>query len=436
MQTEKGKDLIQRHLDTAIAESELKRIKLFLGTLVLGFLIMSFNFFAVKNTTNFFSNDFTKFLIVGWFLIFILYESITLIMAQSFIKREVVVPFMLKVANVAFEAIMPSLLLALLCQWESSAIFLDSPLIFFYVIIIVTSSLNLDVRLAMTTGLVTSGGYFLVTVMAINIFDQQQHSLHFPPILYGVRSVFMFIASLGAVFVAREFKSREVNLYELLSDKDQIRGLLTQQVSLEVADTLISDNFSSKKHVVTILFLDVRGFSIFAELHSPQEVNTFQNALIGPMISIVRDNGGIVNQIMGDGIMATFGVREADLDHSANALNAAILMLKKVSQLVEENEIPNTKVGIGLHRGEVIMSNIGNAFRKQFSVSGNTVNIAARLEQLNKEYDSELIISQAVLEHVEASNVEFADLGEVQIRNIEEKIALYKLHGHPYSSEV
>ena len=430
MKTGKNIDLIQRHLDVAIAQSEFKRIKLFLGILILGFLLMCFNLFVVKNTTVFFTNSFTKYSIVAWFLVFIAYEALAAVMANRFLKKKIVVPIWLKVANVVFEAAMPSFLLILLCSLEFSAIFLDSPLLFFYLIIIVTSSLHLDVKLTLATGLVSSIGYLVVTVWAISSFDAEQQELNFPMILYVARGIFMLFISMAAVFVAQEFKNREVNMFGLLTDKRQIQSLLTQQVSLEVADTIISDNFSSKKHAVTILFLDVRDFSAFAEGHSPTEVNAFQNDLLGPMISIVRQNGGFVNQIMGDGIMATFGVRETDLDHSANALNASILMLKKVDQLVLKNTLPATKIGIGIHRGDVILGNIGNQFRKQFSVSGNTVNIAARLEQLNKVYQSELIISEAVLEHVEANNVEFVELGEVQIRNIEKRIVLYKLHRH------
>jgi len=420
-------DLVGRHLDIAIAQSEYKRIKFFIGALFLGLIIMLFNFFVIKETTSFFKYEYTKFLVVSWFVTFLTYEIIGYFIAGKFLRKKTVVPYFMKVGNVTIEAAFPGILLFVLCYVEHSVIFLDSPLMFFYFILIVISSLNLDRRLVMITGLVSAGGYLLVTIWAIASFDSTNQVLYFPPILYMARSMFMMIAALGSMFVASEIKKRALKSFEFIQQKNNIEMLFGQQVSKKVADALVSNNFISEKRVVSILFFDIRKFSVFAESKDPSEVIEYQNNIFSPLVKIINQFNGITNQIMGDGLMATFGAPALDDEHSENAIKAGLSILDKIRKMSETGIIPKTTVGIGIHRGSVVMGNIGNELRKQFSISGSTVIIAARLEQVNKDYNTQLLVSKELYENIDSSKYQLESIGKIKVRNIEKDIQVYKV---------
>ncbi len=423
--TSNSVDLTRREMDIAIAESEYKRIKFFIGTLLMGFLIMCFNFFVIKGTTLFFSHSYSKYIVVLWFLSFLLYEVIGYWIARYYLKKRIVVPGFMKIANVSVEAAFPSILLFALCYAEKSVIFLDSPLFFFYFILIGISSMNLEMRLGLLVGLVSAGGYLFVTLWSIHFYDKENTILHFPPVLYVARSIFMMIAAMGSVFVTNEIRRRTKLLFSLARQKNEIELLFGQQVSKKVVDALLLNNKSPVKHTVTILFLDIRNFSVFAERKEPEEVIAYQNKLFSPLIRIIHKYNGITNQIMGDGLMATFGAPIMDEDHADNALKAGLEILDKVKELSREGSIPPTAIGIGGHTGQVVMGNIGNELRKQFSISGTPVIIAARLEQANKEYGTQFLISKEMYQKLKAHPLE--SMGEIAVKNIEQPIPVYKV---------
>ena len=106
--------------------------------------------------------------------------------------------------------------------------------------------------------------------------------------------------------------------------------------------------------------------------------------------------------------MATFGAPVKDQDHTLKAVNSGLEMLEAIEKLVDQGIIPPTRVGIGVHTGQVITGNIGNEIRKQYSVSGTTVIIAARLEQLNKQLNTNFLVSKEVYEKVKGEDCSFS----------------------------
>ena len=149
------------------------------------------------------------------------------------------------------------------------------------------------------------------------------------------------------------------------------------------------------------MFLDIRGFTSWAEKRDPEEIIKFQNKVFGFMIDIVNDFNGNINQLLGDGFMATFGAPKTSGNDCQNALDAALKIITKLNKNIEAREIENTRIGIGLHAGYVVTGNVGTEMRKQYSITGNTVILASRLEQLNKEFGSQLIISKEVHDKLE-----------------------------------
>jgi adenylate cyclase len=355
------------------------------------------------------------------------YEIIMLLIVRFHIKRDKSLSNTLKIFNVFIEALLPGFFLFMLCLIESTPIFLDSPLFLFYFILIILSTLHLDIKLALLTGLLSALSYYIVTVWSISNFDPDFKTMHLHPFLYEFRSVIILAGGLCAVFVTNEIKKRNIKVSDLWKQKIEIEGLFGQQVSPQVAEALVKDQNQNHKNKVSILFLDVRNFSSFADQKDPQEVNSFQNNLFCPLIEIINSRNGIVNQILGDGFMATFGAPVKDKNHTTNAVLSGLEILDKIEELIEQGIIPQTKVGIGVHSGQVVTGNIGNEIRKQYSISGATVIIAARLEQLNKKLNTNFLVSKIVYDKVKELDLNFTKFKEIHIKGLENSFEVYQV---------
>ena len=193
--------------------------------------------------------------------------------------------------------------------------------------------------------------------------------------------------------LSKAYKALDQTKLELEGAEKRISRLLEQQVSPDIAQTLIEREPEIRRTVVTVMFLDIRNFTPKAEQMEPSALIAYQNCVFGFMIEIVNKYHGNINQFLGDGFMATFGAPKSYGNDAANAFRAAHEILQGLVSLNKENDIPQTEVGIGLNTGEVVAGNVGTDSRKQFSITGNTVIVAARLEQLNKQFGSSLILS-------------------------------------------
>lgn len=411
-------NLAERQMDIAVAKSEFKRIQLFILSLLIGLAIMLIQFFLVKGTTDFFVKPDTKYYVIGWFVIFITYEVIGFFLARSYLKKKIVLPSYMRIINVTVEALLPTALIFILNYREQTVIFLDTPLIFFYFILISISALNLEYRLSLIVGLVSAAGYFYVTFYATQHFDPEHLLLDFPVNLYYARSPFMLLAALGSTFVAFEIKKRQHVALNMKQKMDDIERLFDQQVSKEVAGLLLNDNFSSHRREVTIMFLDIRNYSQYAETHNPEEVIDFQNKFFSPILRIINQHKGITNQIMGDGLMASFGAPLADEHHAQQAYDASLAIMEKINEKIIQGDLPEIHFGIGLHTGDVVMGNIGNELRRQFSLSGTAVVIAARVEQANKEYNTQMLISKNTREQIDGRGLALISKGEIKMKNL------------------
>ena len=365
-------------------------------------------------------------MVIGWLSGFLLFEIISWRILSIYFKKKINLPNYIKSINIILEASFPGVLLFLLVTLEKSPIFLDSPLVFFYFILLSLAALNLQLIHTIILGVITTLSYFFVTIWAIYHYDSENLILHFPPVLYVARSFFMLMAFVGATLVAREFK-KWLNLsLDWRNKNKETERLFGQQVSGPIAQSLLKDNDLIKASKVSVMFMDIRGYSRFAEQKSPEEIIRFQNNFFNPIITIINENNGIVNQILGDGLMATFGAPVFDESHAQNAYTCALAIFDAIDIQIKERHIPPTKIGIGVHSGEVVMGNIGNELRKQFSISGHTVNIAARIEQANKEFESEFLISESTHTQIK-KDIDIKSIGYIKMKNISKRIQVFKV---------
>lgn len=230
---------------------------------------------------------------------------------------------------------------------------------------------------------------------------------------------FAVLITIATIFILVMYLSKNKKHKELTtaySDLDVVNGklekaeknlsnLLKQQVSPEIASALIQDKPQREEQFVAVMFLDIRGFTPMAEKLEPEALIDYQNKVFGFMIDIIQERHGNINQFMGDGFMATFG---APVSHGNDARNAYLAGLEILAEIKRRNEaklIPRTVLGIGIHAGLVVTGNVGTETRKQYSVTGNTVIIAARVEQLNKTYRSQMIITEEVFVHLAKKDI-------------------------------
>ena len=304
------------------------------------------------------------------------------------------------------------------------AVFLDSPAIFGYFPIILISALHLDFKWSLLSGAIAGLTYSLVVLyVETSIPVESQRYLSLPTVTYYSRGAILLLVGICAGIVGHILKAKISSSITLLLDKTEVETLFSQQVSKPIMDTLIGVADISKKQEATIMFLDIENFSHYAQSHTPEEVIAFQNKFFAPMIDIVNKYQGVVHQLMGDGLMASFGTPYPDKQHADSGFNAS----QEIFKFLENDRhfgSPDLEVyiRIGLHAGTIISGNVGNEKRKQFTITGTPIIIAARLEQLNKKYNSRFMTSKDVLNRMSNNDFEYIDHGEVQVKGINEKV--------------
>jgi len=151
-----------------------------------------------------------------------------------------------------------------------------------------------------------------------------------------------------------------------------------------------------EERVVTLLFADIRSFTPFAESHSPREVVALLNAYFGAIVPIIERHGGTLNQYMGDGIMVIFGAPVTQPDQAVRAVRAAVEVIRCVHAMQQrwaELGFPGLRMGVGIHTGRVVVGTVGSPDRLDYSAIGDTTNTTARIEAKNKEFGTEILIS-------------------------------------------
>jgi adenylate cyclase len=208
--------------------------------------------------------------------------------------------------------------------------------------------------------------------------------------------------------------------------REAIVRTLGKYVPESVAASIIRDegNLEPTRTLATVVFTDIQNFTNIAESMPPEQVfqmlNEYFPAVVGPVI----DHGGVVNQFQGDAMLITFNVPTEDPLHADNAVKAAAAIQSQVAGKTFAGIQLHTRIGI--NTGEVIAGNVGAGSRYNYTVHGDAVNSAARLEQLNKEYGTSTIISESTMTLLQGE-YPISAIGEVSIRGKRESIQIFKL---------
>ena len=224
------------------------------------------------------------------------------------------------------------------------------------------------------------------------------------------------------------------NMTEGLKERDKVKNLFSKFHGSSVAEDLISKDIGvgGQNKDVVVFFSDIRGFTSFSEKRSPEEVVEMLNAYFGVMVKIINAHGGVVDKFIGDAIMAVWGAPRSSPDDAQKAVRACLEMRKALATLNEERitqNQPPIHIGMGLHAGKAISGTIGSNERMEYTVIGNTVNTASRIEASTKAFGADLLVTDTVIEQVgENFNIELA--GEAEVKGRSDAIKMYKVRGY------
>jgi adenylate cyclase len=190
-----------------------------------------------------------------------------------------------------------------------------------------------------------------------------------------------------------------------LAERDRVRDLLDKNVSPEVAARLLREGtaLGGEEREVTILFADLRGFTALSETLPARDLVRELNRYLDRMSNAIEAEGGVIDKFIGDAIMALFGAPVGQADAADRALRAALRMREELVALNGElaaERIPPLAFGIGINTAQVVAGNIGSQRRLNYSVVGDGVNVAARLQSLTRhpEYATDILVSDATLQ--------------------------------------
>jgi len=237
------------------------------------------------------------------------------------------------------------------------------------------------------------------------------------------------IANQGAVAIKNAAMLEEIIEKERL--KTKIMDSFGKYVTSEVRDQILEGRIPLDGELkdVTVLFADLRDFTTMAESNSPKEVVKIINGYFSEMAEAIGENHGLVLQFIGDEIEAVFGAPTALEDHPTHAVRAGLAMRERlisVNEKLEKKGYAPLRHGIGIHTGNVVAANIGSEDRQSYALVGDTVNAASRIQSLNKEYNTDILMSSVTLDRLTES-FEGEKLGTTTVKGKKEPLEIFKL---------
>ena len=211
--------------------------------------------------------------------------------------------------------------------------------------------------------------------------------------------------------------------------KETFSSYMSPELLKELINNPDSLKLGGEKKELSILFSDIRGFTTISESMSPEELITLLNRYFTPMTKCVIDNKGMLDKYIGDAVMAFFNAPVDVKEHADAACVCAISMIENLDALNEElklDGLPEINIGIGLNTAEVIVGNIGGNDKKEYTVIGDGVNLASRVENLTKLYGVPILITEFTVANMSDTFI-YREIEHVKVKGKDETVILYEL---------
>ncbi len=219
-----------------------------------------------------------------------------------------------------------------------------------------------------------------------------------------------------------------------LEERDKAKKALTKFHSKEIAEKMLAGEIklSGERKRAIVFFSDIRNFTKMSDSMPPEQVVEFLNEYMSAMVPIILKHGGYVDKFMGDAIMALWSVPDSHPNDLPNALSACLAMrvaLSKLNESRKDRKLPPLYIGMALHIGEVTVGNIGSNERMEYTVIGDTVNTASRIEASTKVYGTDLLVEKAISEPLGRTFV-FEPCDVVHVKGKSEPLELFRVRGY------
>jgi adenylate cyclase len=261
----------------------------------------------------------------------------------------------------------------------------------------------------------------LAAYAVANEFIFTHFKLWLTAIYPGMTMVFVFVGVITYRIMTEEKKKKE------------IKNAFSRYVSPSLVDDILKDPsklvLGGEERRLTVFFSDIRGFTTISEGLSPQNLVKLINDYLTPMTDIILESGGTVDKYMGDAIMAFWGAPVWQDDHAIRAARTALLMMERLRKLQvewEKNGLPRIDIGIGLSTGRLTCGNMGSHLRFDYTVMGDSVNLGSRLEGLNKEYGTHIIVPKFTYEDIKDEFI-LRQLDHIKVKGKKIPIKIYEL---------
>lgn len=252
---------------------------------------------------------------------------------------------------------------------------------------------------------------------------------------YKVQSSIHFFAGKVNFALQEAIIHRHVTMSE-----QKLRTVFSKFVPEEIIEDLLlqddtaSENANNEKRKVAVLICDIRNFTTISEINQPENVVSFLNNYFTRMVDVIKSHGGSIDKFIGDAIMALFGAPISYVDNAQRAVEAAMEMISVLPEMSTElltfPEGMDFDIGIGIHQGEMIVGNIGCKDKTNYTVIGDSVNLASRIEGLTKQYGSRIIISQAVRDELN-NEINCLMLDKVKVKGKNQGVDIYRVDEKP-----
>ncbi len=333
-----------------------------------------------------------------------------------------------------------ALLLALIWTFhlkydQPASFYLKVPTLLYVFIFIALRALRFEVRYVLIAGGVAALGWLLMVLYVVSVDPDNPmitrdyvEYMTSNSVLLGaefdkVISILMVTAIL-AVAIARARR---------LLVESVVESSTARELSKFVPDEVARQAKAGEEHMqagqgevreATILFTDIEGFTAISETMTPTDLITTLNEYFSVVTKPIVEHGGVINQFQGDAILATFNIPEALSDHAAQAVRAA-LAVQAALRVRDFGDGVVIRSRIGINSGEIVGGLVGAGDRLGYTVHGDDVNLAARLEQLNKDYGTRIVVSQRTRELAGPTAFRFRQLGTTNVRGRKTHVVIY-----------
>jgi adenylate cyclase len=235
-----------------------------------------------------------------------------------------------------------------------------------------------------------------------------------------------------------------VSLYRSLfeeKEKRRVRTAFGQYLSPEVIRRLLVNPqlVEPKKTDITVMFSDIRGFTTISEKLDAQELALFLNQYLSDMTGLVFEHHGTLDKYIGDAVMAFWGAPFEEPGHAARGCNTGLKMMDRVREMQKKWEAegkPHLDIGIGLNTGVASVGNMGSVLRYGYTALGDTVNLSSRLEGLNKDYGTHILVNESTYAAAKDDGFDFRELDLIRVKGKLQPVTIYELIGRTGQNSV